>query len=129
MQLERCKDQASSTLEQFYSSIAAHHDVSRSGAEAMLELIARLRAAPRELTIWGLTSHWRLCLLAENTPASPWYVITAALDHMNYYIEYLMPRELAPWPDARVQGEARSVEQAVQMTMIAIDLCGGWNER
>ena len=130
MQLERCKDQASRTLEQFYSSMIPEVPPAiRAGPEAMLDLIARLRATPRELTIWGLTSHMRLCLLAENTAASPWYVIVSALDHENYYVEYLMPPELAPWPGARVQGEARSIEQAMQMIMIAMDNCRGWTEK
>ena len=129
MHLERCKDQPSKTLDEFYQEIAAQEQASGSeGGKAMLELIARLRTLPDQRRIWGLTSHHRLCLLARNTAASPWYVIVAALDPMKYFIEYLMPPAIAPWPTAYVRGEADSEEEAVKMVITAMEMSNGWSD-
>lgn len=130
VRLEHCKDQASQTLDEFYGQIASHDDVvDRQGAEAMLELIARLRALSDDRRVWGLTSHYRLCLLAQDSFQSPWYVVVGALDRRNYFIEYLMPPAVAPWPAAYVRGEARSQDDAVQMIVTAMERSEGWSQR
>jgi hypothetical protein len=126
MQLERCRDQAPQTIEEFYQWVASSDGAVSHGGSAMLDLIARLRAAPDARRAWGLTSHTRLCLLASDTHTSPWYVIVSALDHRNFNVEYLMPSSLAPWPHARVTGEAQTVEEAVRKTFIAMERCEGW---
>src|ERR1051325_9606867 len=116
MHLTRCQDQKSKTLEEFYTERAqCGEPVSREGGQAMLGLLARLRALPDDRRVYGLTSLYRLCLLAEDTYTSPWFVIVSALDKRNYYVEYLMPEAIAPWPHAFVRGEARSEHDAVQM--------------
>jgi hypothetical protein len=53
-------------------------------------------------------------------------VIVVAVDPTSYFIEYLMPAAAAPWPDARVQGEARSEDEAVRMILIAMERSEGW---
>jgi hypothetical protein len=97
-------------------------------ATAMLALIAALRALPDEREVWCLTSHNRLCLLTERDYRTPWYVIIDALDTRNYTVEYLMPAEGAPWPNAYVRGEARSTEAALKMVVIAMSRCEGWKD-
>ena len=52
----------------------------------MLDWIARLRALPDDRHVYGLTSHYRLCLLSQDTYASPWYLIITASDERNYYV-------------------------------------------
>lgn len=127
MILERCTDQKPNTLDAFYAEIASAEDpISRSGGLAMLDLLAALRGYPNPRQMWGLTSHYRLCLLAQNTYIAPWYVIIAALDHRNFSIEYLMPEKNAPWAGAYVKGEAQSLEAAVAMVLIAMDRSEGW---
>ena len=127
MNLERCKDQPSKTLDQFYERIATSDDeLNRTSGNSMLALISRLRALPDERRVWGLTSHHRLCLLAHDTATSPWFVIVVAADPRSYFIEYLMPAAVAPWTDARVQGEARSEDEAVRMILIAMERSEGW---
>ena len=129
MLLERCKDQPSETLEESYIEISKGDSaVNRDGGAAMLDLISRLRRLPDPDRAWGLTSHDRLCLLASDTFASPWYVSVAAISRTSYWIEYLMPESLAAWPGARVHGEAHSEDEAVQMVMTAIDRSGGWTD-
>jgi hypothetical protein len=100
--------------------------VSREIGRVMLSLIGRLRAFPDERQVFGLTSHLRLCLLADDTWKSPWYVIVSALDSRNYTVEYLMPQPVAPWPQAYVRGEARSEDDAVKMVLTAMEKSEGW---
>lgn len=128
MRLTRCKDQKSEALEGFYGELLREDGyVGREGGKAMLDLIERLRALPDERTVFGLTSHARLVLLAEDTYESPWFVIVAALDKRNYFVEYRMPRSIAPWPGAYVRGETRSEDDAVRMVVTAMDRCEGWS--
>jgi hypothetical protein len=127
MNLTRCKDQTRATLDEFYGRARnSDEPVSRKGGQAMLDLIARLRAWPDDRNVFGLTSLNRLCLLSQDTYTSPWFVIVCAVDAQNYYIDYLMPEREAPWPHARVQGEARSVDDAVRMIITAMEKSGGW---
>ncbi|MES2692920.1 MAG: hypothetical protein V4773_05560 [Verrucomicrobiota bacterium] len=123
MIIERCSDQKSQSLDEFYGYTGKN---SREMGAAMLDLLAALRASADERRVWGLTSMLRLCLLSENTYKSPWHVIVAALDHRNYFIEYRMPPRLAPWPEAHVRGEARSLDDALKMVLIAMDNSEGW---
>jgi hypothetical protein len=95
----------------------------------MLELLGRLRALPDQRELWGLTSHARLVLLVEDTFRSPWRVIISALGVNSYQVEYLMPDSEAPWPGALVQGEGHSVEEAVQMTLTALERSGAVEKR
>ena len=130
MQLERCKDQPSTTLDDYYQGIAQHsRQLDTEIGKAMLDLLVALRARPDDRRVWGLTSHYRLCLLAQDTYLSPWFVIVAALDNRNYTIEYLMPSDVEPWPNAYVRGEARSTEAAANMVAIAMSRCDGWKAR
>jgi hypothetical protein len=127
MHLTRCQDQKRQTLEEFYTEPT--EAVTREGGQAMLALLARLRALPDERRVYGLTSLYRLCFLAEDTWQSPWFVIVAALNQRNYYIEYLMPERDAPWPRAYIRGEARSEDEAVQMILTAMERSEGWKPR
>jgi hypothetical protein len=128
MILERCCDQKSKSLDDFYAEMASASDhVSREGGLAMLELLAVLRSHADPRRIWGLTSHYRLCLLSKDAYTSPWYVIVSALDSRNYFVEYLMPEVDAPWVGAYVKGEGRSVEDTVSMVLTGMDRSGGWS--
>jgi hypothetical protein len=130
MHLTGCQDQKSKTLDEFYTEVSQQDNHgSREGGEAMLNLIARLRTFPDRRRVYGLTSHHRLCLLAEDTYQSPWFVIISALDHRNYFVEYLMPKDVAPWSRAYVRGEAQTEDQAVQMVITAMEKSEGWSQR
>lgn len=128
MHLTRCKDQKHATLEEFYGERRDSDDfISRKIGETMLDLIARLRALSDERHVFGLTSHYHLCLLSQDTYTSPWFVKVIGADQRDYVIEYLMPEHQAPWPHAYVRGEARSVDDAVRMVITAMDKSGGWS--
>ena len=124
-----CKDQALLPMEQFYGEATQHEDnFVRTRANLMIDLVARLRALPDDRFVWGLTSHMALCLLSQDDCSSPRYVVVEALGQGCYFVEYLMPRALAPWQGACVRGEARSEDVAVQMVITAMDRSGGWDE-
>lgn len=129
MHLTRCTDQKPKTLDEFFEDMSQQdHVVSREGGRAMLGLMARLRALPDSRQVYGLTSHHRLCLLAVDSYQSPWFVIISALNNRNYFVEYRMPDDVAPWPHAYVRGEARSEDDAVAMVVTAMEKSEGWSE-
>jgi len=128
MQLTRCKDQDHETLEESYGELARSADgFNRECGEAMLGLLARLRALPGEKPVFGLTSHHRLLLLAEDSHQSPSFVIVSALCKHEYHIEALLPESTAPWPGAYVRGVARTEDEAVEMIETAMTLSEGWD--
>ncbi|MDX2111882.1 MAG: hypothetical protein SFY80_16760 [Verrucomicrobiota bacterium] len=129
MHLVRCHDQKSKTLDEFYKEISEHDRVDREIGMAMLSLLARLRALPDGRDVWGLTSHYRLCLLATDSSETPWFVTVVALNERNYFLEYLMPERLAPWPHAYVRGEALSEDDAVRMILIGMERSEGWSDK
>jgi hypothetical protein len=126
MDLRRCQDQKSQSLEAFYSELS-QEDAFRKRGKAMLEIVRRLQDSPNQERVYGLTSHDRLCLLAEDTYTAGWFVRISALDRQNYMIEYLMPERISPWPCAYVRGEAGSLEIATEMILIGIQQSEGWN--
>jgi hypothetical protein len=143
MKLTRCQDQKSMTLDEFYSRFITPQDhpisrdektamldlISRESGRTMLDLISRLRSLPDERRVFGLTSHEWLCLLAEDTSTSPWFVMINAFDKRDYSVRYLMPQAVAPWPGAYVLGQAQSEDEAVQMILIAMERSEGWSGR
>ena len=127
MELSRCRDQNTKTLDEFYREFAESPE--REWADigrVMLDVIAHLRALPTPSRAYGLTSLYRLCLLAEDTYKSPWFIIISAPDERNIDIEYLMPAHLAHWPNAYVKGCARSIDEAVEMIVIGMEKSEGW---
>jgi hypothetical protein len=128
--LTRCHDQKSKTLDEFYRELSISDEpVTREIGQTMLSLLARLRALPDERRAWGLTSHYRLCLLAADSAETHWFVTVVALDARNYFVEYLMPEHIAPWSRAYVRGEARSEDEAVQMIQTGMEKSEGWKQR
>jgi class 3 adenylate cyclase len=128
MQITRCQDQKSRTLDEFYAEIGRHDgSVDREIGDALLSLLARLRALPDDRAVYGLTSHYHLGFHAEDNYQSPCFVVIRALDRRNYFIEYRMPERMAPWPHAYVKGTARSEEDAVRMILTAMEKSEGWS--
>ncbi len=128
MDITRCKSQSHATLDEFYGEMRDSDDpTTHESGETMLGLIARLKALPDERHVYGLTSHYTLCLLSQDTDTSPWFVKVAALDQQNYSVECLVPDREAPWPGAYVLGQAQSEDDAVHMIIKAMDISGGWS--
>lgn len=129
MHLTRCQDQKRQTLEEFYGEWRWTEDPDdHACGQVMLDLIERLRALPDERRVYGLTSHYHLWLLAEDTYTSPWNVSFIAASKEHYAIEYRMPESEAPWPHAHIRGVATSEDEAVQMILTAMEKSGGWSK-
>ena len=125
MPIIRCSDQKTQTLEQFYSERLNEKNSSETG-KAMLSIIDSLNNAFQQTTIFGLTSHYHLILLFQDSFKTDWYVSVVALDNRHYFIEYLMPEKIRPWPYAKVKGEAQSLEEAMKYISIGMSESLGW---
>ena len=120
MKLERCRDQPSKTLDEFYSAVAASDDPDgKACGAAMLAIIARLRALDDSREVCGLTSHLRLCLLASDR-SSPWYVIVFAAH------AHLIAVECLVGDDQYDRIEVSNLDDAVAEILRAMDRSGGW---
>ena len=127
MHLTRCSDQNHQSLDEFYGEAAESKDPTTRGiGSAMLTLIGRLRNLEVSHHVWGLTSHYNLVLLADDSYTTPWFVTMLALDYRNYSVEYLMPEDIAPWPNAYVKGQAQNADDAVRMILLAMEMSHGW---
>jgi len=128
MQLITCKDQARCPFDQYYDkSKDSSNLLVRLEVKAMIDLVASLRALPDDREIYVLTSHFRLCLLPKDTGAPPWPVIISALCDHEYYVNYRLPENFAPWRAAEVTGTAHSAEEAARWAIIAMEKSGAWN--
>lgn len=128
MPIVRCKDQKRQTLEEFYSEWASYEDkFSIDLGKAILSIIEFINNTFIETKIFGLTSHAHLILLAQNSSESEWFVklITNGLE---FYIEYLIPKENQPWENAIVKGETTSMEEFKNYIIIAMVESQGWND-
>ncbi|MEQ9490543.1 MAG: hypothetical protein RIM72_16285 [Alphaproteobacteria bacterium] len=95
-------------------------------AERMLEVLPHLEKVCASADVWGLLSHYRLCLLSRRDYRSRPHVVVFA-GPGGYMIRYQMTSADAPFPNAIVEGATTNVEEAAQYVAIAIDRSGGWS--
>ncbi len=116
------------TLIEFYTELKDSSDYTSQGVGThMLNWIERINQEFKVTKIWGLTSLYRLILQAEDNYASTNHVILMAIDD-EYYIEYQIPKESAPWENAFVKGSAASLDEAMRMLKIAMVNSKGWDD-
>jgi len=115
------------SLNDFYSDLMklpSNNSLSKVGRQ-MVELLPCLENISWEKDVYAFTSHDVLILnSADDYQVS--YIWIKALSHGGYDVKYLLPNEQAPWPFARVQGEATNKEEACKMVEIALQRSGGW---
>lgn len=116
MTIKKCSEQDDSTLEEFFEY-----------NNAMLNLISELKNYASPVTVWGLTSLNRLCLLSDNDSRSPWYIIIFAKDPSSYVVEYLKHGEGRPLDESYAREEVNTLEAAVRLIQMAIKNTGGWS--
>ena len=130
MQVTRRQGDNTETIDDHYGKLLrSPNDLQRVFGQTMLDLIGRLRSVSDDRHVFVMTSMDQLLLMAKpegSAGGSPWFVRIWALDKRNYRIEYLMPKPLAPWPWARVHGNASSEDEAVQMVLTAMERSEGW---
>ncbi len=120
------KSQSTNGLKEFYLEASKDDDfTTKEIGKAMLMWIEGIEQALPELQIWGLTSHYKLVLMATETYHGDWSVIIIG-QKGNYRVDYLIPKENAPWENAYVTGETTNFEEALKMTLTGIEKCGAW---
>ncbi len=128
MKLTRCREQGG-TVESFFQELQGP-DGYGPNCRAMLELVKSLQVHPDSFVAWGLTSHFDLVFLAKNDSNQCGLVVASG--HGNnersnrYEISYAIPREVEPWPHARVFGHVDSIEGAIKMILTAMVRSRGW---
>lgn len=127
MQIKRCSDQSSKTLEEFYIFLSKQNAYYIDVAKQMLAFIELINQLFKETLIWGLTSHERLVLLNEDNSAAAMSVIIYSIGKSEYYFEYLIPGAKKPWENAYVTGQANSIENAKRYLLIAMNESEGWS--
>lgn len=126
MPVVRCSDQRNMTLEEFYNDLAENSTGAFAAAgKHMLTLLAQINEMFKQTTLWGLTSHSNLILLPEDNWDSGWLVaIGNFVDE--YSIEYLLPKEKQPWPNATITGKTKSIDDARKYLIIAMNGSKAW---
>lgn len=137
MKLTRCTAQKTS-LETFYNELYESYKGAPLGESALayLDVIAELRNHPATYEVWGLTSHHRLILLAEDDYESLWYVICEIHSmpryenwkhhDLVYHVSFELPEVTSPWSRGTILGIASSLEEAVQLIILAMKESKGW---
>lgn len=126
MPLRRCSDQGNIGLHEFYEE-AKTYPASKAMAIEMQKIVAWLDHTFPETKLFGLTSHYNLLLLSEDISYANKYVKITA-DPIRYYIDYLMPQEIAPWKGAWVTGWTDNLEDAKKYILIGMKNSKGWEE-
>lgn len=128
MPLKRISEQKSSTIEEFYINLTEHDNpIDVKTGNVMLSFIEMVNQLFPNTPIFCLTSLSKLILLSENDWKTDWFVGIIGNQDC-FYFDYLLPNENRPWKEARVHGEASSLEEAKKYLLIAMRESGGWSE-
>lgn len=120
------KSQTHDSLEGFYNELARSDDTSSSQiGKTMIRWIKRIEKKLPDAKMYGLTSHMHLILMPGETYKDDWAVKLIGMDH-HYTVQYLMPRKDSPWLNAYVTGDFTDFDEAVAMSVRAIQLCELW---
>lgn len=128
MPIKRSSDQKAITLEAFYRELSRISTVPRliDAGGKMIALLKLIDELFLETQLWGLTSHDRLVIQAEDNWKADWYVIISSIGLDEYYFEYALPAHKSPWPHAMVRGEAKNLEEGKKYLLIAMRESEGW---
>ena len=125
MPVKRSKSQQQQSLTEFYTE-NSDETINNSIGEVMLKWIDRLNSELPDIEIWGLTSLYRLVLMATETYEGEWSVIIFGTEN-NYRVDYLIPKEEnSPWQNAYITGTTTDFEEALKMSLIAIENSRAW---
>lgn len=126
MPIIRSKSQTHDSLVGFYENLAKSDDtISSQIGKTMIRWIERIEKKVPDAKIYGLTSHMHLILMPGETHHDEWAVKLIGMDN-HYTVQYLMPRKHSPWLNAYVTGEFTDFDEAVAMSVRAIQLCNLW---
>ena len=128
MAIERCSDQKSQTLREFYEDLKKDksNPVWETKGQAMLGFLDMIDENFKETRIWGMTSHDTLLLQAKDGWESGWFVAVNNIGTKEYYFEYRIPKDKSPWPYAVVKGMAPTIKDSSKYLAIAMKESEGW---
>ncbi len=128
MAIERCSDQKSQTLREFYEDMKKDksNPMLETKGQAMLDFLDMIDENFKETRIWGMTSHDTLVLQAKDGWESDWFVAVNNIGTKEYYFEYRMPKDKTPWPYAIVKGMAPTFTDSAKYLAIAMKESEGW---
>ena len=122
MPIQRCSCQPQATLIGFYTNVGG------DTGTAMLKFIDMVNSTFKETHLWGLTSHYHLKLFPINNCESDWLISVISPGNDEYYIEYRIPENKAPWKYAFIKGVANSLKEARKYLAISMKESTGWIE-
>jgi hypothetical protein len=85
----------------------------------MLELVRYLRDV-KGPTVWAVTSHATMNLVTGDDYRLPTLVSIASVEQY-FLIEYRIPPEKAPWPDAYVKGSSNDLTRIGEMILFGLN--------
>ncbi|SHF90509.1 hypothetical protein SAMN05443633_1089 [Chryseobacterium arachidis] len=131
MPIVRRPEQDRQTLQEFYKEfIPKPEDTFSDIGTPMLKVLEFLNISFMNTKIYGLTSHAHL-LLFNHDKSNEHYVVIVGYQSENYNefaVEYVIPKDTAPWGNAVVRGETRQFEDFKKMIIISMVESGGWKD-
>ncbi len=135
MPITRNTNQSKISLKEFYGELVSigekfgkENDFNLRVGKSMIQFLKMINETFKDTQLWGLTSLRRLVIQKENDWKSNWYIIITGVGHGKYKIEYLLPKNIRPWENAMVRGEAKNLREAKRYLIIAMNECGGWKD-
>jgi hypothetical protein len=135
MPITRNSSQDKISLEEFYEELISsgekfgkENDFNIRVGKGMIQFLEMINKTFKQTQLWGLTSLIRLIIQKENDWKSDWYVIISGGTNGNYRIEYLISENKRPGENAKVQREAKNLNEAKKYLVIAMNECGGWKD-
>ncbi|WP_316846283.1 hypothetical protein [Pedobacter psychrodurus] len=128
MPIIRISDQKKKTLEEFYQELTNEKATitEKLIGKTMLSFLSMVNTTFFDTTIYGCTSHYSLCIQAEDHWESGWDIVIQTYGDQKFQFEYKMPEAISPWRYATVKGQANTIEEARNFLIIAMTESGGW---
>ncbi len=95
----------------------------------MRQLIMKLDERLTQTIVWGLTSHYLLCLMAVPTyDMGSWFVTMDPHYLSSFRISYRLPEGELPIPDSEISFRVKDVDLACERTILALRYSRGWGD-
>ena len=129
MPLERIPYQGPETFLEFYKKNAGLGDkLFRDQAKQMTEAVYLLDRIFKETIIYGVSSHLSIGLIPEKTGNQPKVRIHNIGLKDYFYVSYAIPKEIAPWDHAWVEGKQVSLEELEKYILLAMKRSEAWDD-
>ncbi len=129
MPLERIPYQGVETFLEFYKKNATMGDeLFHKKTEHMTNAVHLINKIFTETVLYGETSHLRIGLIPNETENQPKVRIANIGFKEYYYVSYEIPKEIAPWDHAWVEGKQVSFEELEKYILLAMKKSEAWDE-